>query len=85
MAKQKFGKAALDEDVLAGLDIDLVPMTSVSEIDFRTAYYKSNLPLDTDFKAYQVRVDIISDVQDPSYYNTPAVRNIKAISFSRTV
>lgn len=61
------------------------PFTSVSEIDFRTAYYKSNLPLDTDFKAYQVRVDIISDVQDPSYYNTPAVRNIKAISFSRTV
>jgi hypothetical protein len=34
VAKQKIGKAAIDaNDVLAGLDIELVGMTSVAEID----------------------------------------------------
>lgn len=62
-----------------------VPFTSVSEIDFRQAQYKTTQPL-PEFKAYQVRVDLLTNSNSASgfaYRNTPAVRNIKAVSFIR--
>lgn len=53
--------------------------TSGSEIDFREEGYRlSGLPL---FKSYQIRVDLRSSIADPSYFETPAVRGIKVVSF----
>lgn len=59
------------------------PFTSVSEIDFRSAYYKLNIT-DGNFKAYQIRVDLLGGSANPTYNDTPAVRSVKAVSFSRT-
>lgn len=60
------------------------PFTSVSEIDFRQAYYKTTGQT-PDFKAYQIRVDLQTNKQSSvggfTYYETPAVRSIKAVSF----
>jgi hypothetical protein len=59
------------------------PFTSVSEIDFREAQYRTAEPLPS-FKAYQIRVKLHTDTgfgSDQTYYNTPAIRNIKAVSF----
>ena len=56
------------------------PFSSVSEIDFRKAYYRTEESLG-DFKAYQIRVDLLCDQPNQSYYSTPAIRNIKALSF----
>ena len=59
------------------------PFTSVSEIDFREAQYRTAEPLPS-FKAYQIRVKIDTSSNSQSYYNTPAIRNIKAVSFIET-
>jgi len=58
------------------------PFVSVSEIDFRKAYYKIGGGSIENFKSYQIRVDLKStSVNTPAYKQTPAVRNVKAVSF----
>ena len=57
------------------------PFTSTSEIDFRTAQYITSAPIDG-MKSYQVRVDLMTE-SGYTYYSTPAIRNLKAVSFIR--
>ena len=55
--------------------------TSTSEIDFREAVYRGTLPSGQFFKSYQIRVDLTSPGQNSTYYQTPAVRTIRTVSF----
>jgi hypothetical protein len=57
------------------------PFTSTSEIDFRSANYATTQPIDS-IKSYQIRVDLFCD-PNYTYYSTPAVRNLKVVSFIR--
>jgi len=51
---------------------------SASEIDYRQVEYRYTTA--TDFKTYQVRVDLVSG-SNPVYENTPSVRSIRMVSF----
>ena len=53
--------------------------TSTSEIDFREAAFRATTT--QSFKAYQIRVDLGSSSANSTYFKTPAVRNIRTISF----
>jgi hypothetical protein len=55
--------------------------TSTSEIDFREAVYRGTLPSGQFFKSYQIRVDLTPPAANSTYYQTPAVRTIRTVSF----
>lgn len=59
------------------------PFSSRSEIDFREVEYR--LPTNSAdlFNSYQIRVDLASDISNPTYSQTPSIRNIRAVSFRR--
>lgn len=54
--------------------------TSTSEIDFREAAFRATVA-GIPFKSYQVRVDLASTAANSTYFKTPAVRNIRTVSF----
>lgn len=56
------------------------PFTSVSELDFRELRY-SNEVLTENFKGYQVKVTLTALSTGLSYFKTPAVKNIRIVSF----
>jgi len=56
------------------------PFTSVSELDFRELRYSSNI-LSEKFKGYQVKVTLTAPSTELSYFKTPAVKNIRIVSF----
>jgi hypothetical protein len=55
--------------------------TSTSEIDFREAVFRGTLPSGQFFKSYQIRVDLTPPAANSTYYQTPAVRTIRTVSF----
>ena len=55
--------------------------TSTSEIDFREAAFRGTLPSGQFFKSYQIRVDLTAPAANSTYYQTPAVRTIRTVSF----
>jgi hypothetical protein len=55
--------------------------TSTSEIDFREAVFRGTLPSGQFFKSYQIRVDLTPPAANSTYYETPAVRTIRTVSF----
>lgn len=74
-----------DEDILTRPWVEITnritpAFTSNSEIDFREAAYRV-APISGGFKAYQIAVEMISTPSVPTYYQTPAVRNIRTVSF----
>jgi hypothetical protein len=54
--------------------------SSTSEIDFREVYFRV-APTSSSFKSYQIRVDLNTASSGQTYYKTPAVRNIRTVSF----
>ena len=55
--------------------------TSTSEIDFREAVFRATLATGQFFKSYQIRVDLTPPAANSTYYQTPAVRTIRTVSF----
>lgn len=55
-------------------------INSVSEIDFKQIYYRTSAAVAT-FKSYQLMVELTVPSADPTYYKTPALRNLRAVSF----
>ena len=57
------------------------PFTSTSEIDYREMVFRTTAPVSPTFKIYQVRLELSSSSSTPTYYQTPAVRSVRSVSF----
>lgn len=55
--------------------------TSSSEIDFREMVFRTTSALPQRFKSYQIRLELSSTPTIPTYYQTPAVRSVRTVSF----
>jgi hypothetical protein len=55
-------------------------INSVSEIDFKQIFYRTATAVTT-FKSYQLMVELVAPAANSTYYKTPALRNLRAVSF----
>jgi hypothetical protein len=76
------GEAELFGKPWVTLTQNTVPFTSVSELDFRELRYSSQvLSYPEKFKGYQVKISLTAPSTGLTYFKTPAVKNIRVVSF----
>ena len=52
---------------------------SGSDLDYKEGVY--SVTLSSPFTSYQIKIDLSSSVATPTYYETPAIRSLRAVSF----